>query len=178
MFNQIQQKQLPVYTNAVVAHRIIQCRRFLLHLPGNSVIHNLKWLSGFLVAFPFELNVAIVDKLEVFRVIHYPIPKMIFLLKGRVICGHINNQEHPGRRIFQPCPVTPAPCKGMFNPRHNLFILLFGVIVVFRVCVPIRNVTVLFQFQAIKYWEAEFITEICPLPVTAQNFSGKLGFRL
>ena len=31
----------------------------------------------------------------------YPIPKMIFLLKGRVICGHINNQEHPGRRIFQ-----------------------------------------------------------------------------
>ena len=148
----------------------------MFHLPGNGVIHDLERLTGFLVALALKGYVGIVDKLKVFRVIHYPIAEVILFLQRRVIGGNVNDDEHAIGGILSPRTVSAAPRKGMFNPGDHLFTLLFLVIVVFRVCVPVRNVLVLVQAQTRQDRKIKFIIKTCAFPVAAQNRCGKLWF--
>ena len=99
----------------------------------------------------------------------------LFLLTG-IIGSDINNQEYALPMALWNCTVTTAPRKGVRNTGNNHFVLLFLVVMIFGVLVPIRNVPVFFQFQAVHQREFEFVIEGFPFAVSAENFRCKLRF--
>ncbi len=177
VFNQVKQHHLTVDADAIVRHRVIQRRTFLLHLPRNGVVHNLERQPCLLVTLPLEFDVAVVNEFEVFRFIHHPVTEMKLLLLTGIIGSDIDNQEHALPMAFWNCTVTTAPRKGVRNAGNNHFVLLFLVIVVVGVLVPIRNVLVFFQVKAVHQREFEFVIEGFPFTVSAEYFRSKLCFR-
>ena len=102
----------------------------MLHLPESSIVHDLEWLTGFLFSLALEFNIAIMNELKVFRMIHYPIPNFELLLQGWVIGCNINHQEDPVGVIFGNSAVPTAPSKGMWNTGNGYILLRLPIIMV------------------------------------------------